>query len=80
MDRVAYMKSVNFEFLRTGNELLASLAGLAEAVLHIDPGSALTRLRSFAEELTKAIYKEERLPRSADTQLIGLSNEADGFR
>lgn len=80
MDRIAYMKSVNFEFLRTGNELLASLAGLAEAVLHIDPGSALTRLRSFAEELTKAIYKEERLPRSADTQLIGLSNEADGFR
>ena len=80
MDRIAYMKSVNFEFLRTGNELLANLAGLAEAVLHIDPGSALTRLRSFAEELTKAIYKEERLPRSADTQLIGLSNEADGFR
>lgn len=80
MDRIAYMKSVNFEFLRSGNELLANLAGLAEAVLHIDPGSALTRLRSFAEELTKAIYKEERLPRSADTQLIGLSNEADGFR
>ncbi len=57
------MKSVNFEFLRPGNELLANLAGLAEAVLHIDPGSALTRLRSFAEELTKAIYSAERLPR-----------------
>ena len=63
MDRIAFMKSVNFEFLRPGNELLANLAGLAEAVLHIDPGSALTRLRSFAEELTKAIYKEELLPR-----------------
>ena len=61
MDRIAFMKSVNFEFLRPGNELLANLAGLAEAVLHIDPGSALTRLRSFAEELTKAIYKEELL-------------------
>ena len=57
------MTSVNFEFLRPGNELLANLAGLAEAVLHIDPGSALTRLRSFAEELTKTIYKEETLPR-----------------
>ncbi|MEX5322772.1 DUF4145 domain-containing protein [Pseudomonas shirazica] len=63
MDKIAYMKSVNFEFLRPGNELLANLAGLAEAVLHVDPGSALTRLRSFAEEMTKAIYKHETLPR-----------------
>jgi type I restriction enzyme R subunit len=54
---------MNFEFLRPENETLANLAGLAEAVLFIDPGSALTRARSFAEELTKAIYKEERLPR-----------------
>lgn len=57
------MKSVNFEFLRPENELLANLGGLAEAVLHIDPGSTLTRLRSFAEELTKVIYREELLPR-----------------
>ncbi|EMB0807324.1 DEAD/DEAH box helicase family protein [Pseudomonas aeruginosa] len=66
------MKSVNFEFLRTGNELLANLAGLAEAVLHIDPGSALTRLRSFAEELTKAIYKEELLPRMPQSTFYDL--------
>lgn len=51
MERIAFMKSVIFELLRPGNELLVSLAGLAEAVLHIYPGSALTRLRSFAEEL-----------------------------
>lgn len=57
------MQSMNFEFLRPENETLANLAGLAEAVLFIDPGSALTRVRSFAEEVTKAIYKEERLPR-----------------
>ncbi|WP_145156058.1 DEAD/DEAH box helicase family protein [Pseudomonas oryzihabitans] len=66
------MKSVNFEFLRTGNDLLANLAGLAEAVLHIDPGSALTRLRSFAEELTKAIYKEELLPRMPQSTFYDL--------
>lgn len=72
MDRIAYMKSVNFEFLRPGNELLANLAGLAEAVLHIDPGSALTRLRSFAEELTKAIYKEELLPRMPQSTFYDL--------
>ena len=63
MDRIFYMKSQNFEFLRPENETLANLGGLAEAVLHVDPGSALTRLRGFAEEVTKSIYKEEYLPR-----------------
>lgn len=72
MDRIAFMKSVNFEFLRSGNQLLANLGGLAEAVLHIDPGSALTRLRSFAEELTKTIYKEELLPRLPQSSFYEL--------
>ncbi len=63
MKRILFMQSQNFEFLRKYNANLASLAGLAEAVMHIDPGSALTRLRAFTEELTKSIYKEERLPR-----------------
>ncbi|MDV7212312.1 type I restriction endonuclease subunit R [Azotobacter beijerinckii] len=66
------MKSVNFEFLRPGNEVLANLGGLAEAVLFIDPGSALTRLRSFAEELTKTIYKEELLPRLPQSSFYEL--------
>lgn len=72
MDRIVYMKSVNFEFLRPGNETLANLGGLAEAVLHIDPGSALTRLRSFAEELTKAIYQLELLPRLPQSSFYEL--------
>jgi len=80
MDRIAYMKSVNFEFLRPGNELLANLAGLAEAVIHIDPGSALTRLRSFAEELTKGIYKEELLPRIASASLWFTKSTSCVFR
>jgi len=63
MERILFMQSVNFEFLRSLNEQLANLGGLAEAVLHIDPGSALTRLRGFAEEVTRTIYTEERLPR-----------------
>lgn len=66
------MQSTNFEFLRPDNEVLANLAGLAEAVLHIDPGSALTRLRAFAEELTKSIYKEERLPRVPQSSFYEL--------
>ena len=56
-------QSDNFEFLRANNEALANLGGLAEAVLFVDPGSALTRLRSFAEEIVKAIYEKEGLPR-----------------
>lgn len=63
MDKITFMKSVNFEFLRNHNEVLSNLGGLAEAVLFIDPGSALTRLRSFAEEITKTIYQHEQLPR-----------------
>ena len=66
------MSSVNFEFLRPENEILANLGGLAEAVLFIDPGSALTRLRSFAEELTKSVYKEERLPRLPQSTFYDL--------
>jgi len=62
MDRLYYMQSTNFEFIRPYNEVLANLGGFAEAVLYIDPGSALIRLRAFSEALTKAIHKEERLP------------------
>lgn len=70
------MTSVNFEFLRPENEYLANLGGLAEAVLYIDPGSALTRLRSFAEHLTKAIYKEERLPHLPQASFYELTKNS----
>ncbi|BCD99234.1 type I restriction enzyme, R subunit [Marinagarivorans cellulosilyticus] len=76
MDRIIFMKSVNFEFLRPDNDLLANLGGLSEAVLYVDPGSALTRLRSFAEELTKAIYKEEVLPRMPQSSFYELVKNA----
>ena len=72
MDKRLAMNSVNFEFLKPENPALAGQAGLAEAVMHTDPGSALVRLRSFAEELTKGIYKEERLPRMPDSSFYDL--------
>ena len=50
------MKSVNFEFLQPENNVLANLGGFVEALLQIYLGCVLTRLRSFDEELTKAIY------------------------
>lgn len=72
MDRIIFMQSINFEFLRDHNDALANLGGLAEAVLYVDPGSALTRLRSFAEEVTKSIYKEELLPRLPQSSFFEL--------
>lgn len=63
MNRIFFMKSKNFEFLRPEHTILADLGGLAEAVLFVDPGSALTRLRGFAEEVTRTLYKLENLPR-----------------
>ncbi|MFZ1389860.1 MAG: DEAD/DEAH box helicase family protein [Thiolinea sp.] len=66
------MESINFEFLRAHNPNLAELGALAEAVLFIDPGSALTRLRSFAEELTKTIYHLDKLPRWPQSSFADL--------
>ena len=62
MDRKLFMQSINFEFIRPHNEAMANLGGYAEKLLYIDPGSSLTRLRSFAETLTKTIHKLEGLP------------------
>lgn len=66
------MTSTNFEFLRPHSATLADLGALAEAVLFIDPGSALTRLRGFAEEVTKTIYHLERLPRLPQSSFYDL--------
>ncbi|WP_170139031.1 DEAD/DEAH box helicase family protein [Marinomonas piezotolerans] len=66
------MKSQNFEFLRPQYDDLASLGGLAETLLYVDPGSALIRLRAFGEELTKTIYAEERLPRLGEPSFSEL--------
>ncbi|MEZ5534053.1 MAG: DEAD/DEAH box helicase family protein [Thiolinea sp.] len=66
------MQPSNFEFLHTENKVLANLGRLAESVLFIDPGSTLTRLRGFAEEITKAIYAAERLPRVPNASFYEL--------
>jgi type I restriction enzyme R subunit len=66
------MQSTNFEFLRSYHDSLANLGSLAEAVLFLDPGSALTRLRGFAEEVTRTIYHLERLPRLPQASFYDL--------
>ena len=66
------MRSANFEILREGWPELAAFGGLAEAYAHADPASALVKLRLFAENLTKDIYRDLRLPKPEQPNLIDL--------
>ncbi|MCY4459635.1 MAG: DEAD/DEAH box helicase family protein [Albidovulum sp.] len=66
------MKSVNFEILRNRWPDLAALGGLAEAYAHADPASALVKLRLFAENLTKDIYRDLELPKPEQPSLVDL--------
>ena len=49
------MNSINFELLRSKWPELAELGGFAESYVYNDPASALLKLRTFAENLTKDI-------------------------
>ena len=66
------MKSVNFEILRDSWPELAALGGFAESYAHADPASALVKLRVFAENLTKDIYRDLRLPKPQQPTLVDL--------
>jgi len=66
------MKSRNFEILRGTWPELASLGGFAEAYAHDDPQSALVKLRLFAENLTKDIYRELGLPKPQHATFVDL--------
>ncbi|TIR49115.1 MAG: DUF4145 domain-containing protein [Mesorhizobium sp.] len=70
------MKSVNFEILRTRWPELAELGGFAEAYTHADPASALVKLRLFAENLTKDIYRDLRLPKPDQPTFVDLLKNA----
>jgi type I restriction enzyme, R subunit len=66
------MKSTNFEILRQGWPELAELGGFAEAYAHADPVSALVKLRLFAENLTKDIYRDRELPKPDQPTFVDL--------
>lgn len=74
------MRSQNFEFLRSTWPELASLAGFAEHYAYLDPQSALTKLRNFAECSATIVYWQLSLPRSPQAafmeQLTNASFEA----
>jgi type I restriction enzyme, R subunit len=66
------MKSENFEMLRERWPELAELGGFAEAYAHADPASALMKLRLFAENVTKDIYRDLRLPKPDQPAFVDL--------
>lgn len=66
------MKSRNFEILRGIWPELAALGGFAEAYAHHDPASALVKLRLFAENLTKDIYRDLGLPKPEHATFVDL--------
>src|ERR1700676_1615657 len=71
------MRSANFEILRNAWPELAELGGFAEAYAHADPASALVKLRLFAENLTKDIYRDLRLPKPEQSTFVDLlSNQS----
>ena len=66
------MKSVNFEILRDSWPELAVFGGFAESYAHADPASALVKLRLFAENLTRDIYRDLRLPKPDQPAFVDL--------
>ncbi|MBW8854377.1 MAG: DUF4145 domain-containing protein [Bradyrhizobium sp.] len=70
------MKSANFEILRQKWPELAELGGFAEAYAHADPASAMVKLRLFAENLTKDIYRDLRLPKPEQPAFVDLLKNA----
>lgn len=77
MDRIDIMQSQNFEFLRSTWPELASLAGFAEHYTSIDPQSAQTKLRNFAERSVAIVYSQLGLPRPPQANFMEqLTNAA----
>ena len=66
------MNSMNFEILRGRWPELAALGGFAEAYAYADPVSALVKLRLFAENLTKDIFRDLRLPKPEQPTFVDL--------
>ena len=64
------MQSKNFEFLRTTNGELADLAGFAEKYVHVDPASALVKLRLFAENLVADFFQHYGIPREPRSNFL----------
>ena len=66
------MDSLNFEILRPLRPELADLGAFAEHYAHPDPVSATIKLRSFAELLTREIYRLLKFPQPVPNDFVNL--------
>lgn len=66
------MTSANFDILCQNWPELAQLGALAESYAHADAASALVKLRLFAENLTKDIYRDLKLPKPEQPTFVDL--------
>jgi type I restriction enzyme R subunit len=73
------MRSQNFEFLRPRWEELTELGALAEMHSHVDPSSAMVKLRAFAEQVVLFIYHHHGIPAERQCNLNDLLSGA-GFQ
>ncbi|MDA7659994.1 DEAD/DEAH box helicase family protein [bacterium] len=64
--------SINFEFLRDRNELLADLGAVAELYADFDPSSALVKLRKLMEMIVGEVYTAEGLPKPPRASTVEL--------
>ncbi|MCB1099625.1 MAG: DUF4145 domain-containing protein, partial [Verrucomicrobiae bacterium] len=69
------MKSLNFEFLRSGHRELADLGGFAENYAFSDAPSSLVKLRTFAESMVKAVFAHHQLEMAYQSNLNDLLND-----
>lgn len=74
-----FVRSLNFEFLRSARPDFAAVGGFAEHYAFTDPASSLAKLRLFAERVTESVYLAFRLRRPYQPNLIDLLNE-ESFR
>jgi type I restriction enzyme R subunit len=66
------MQSKNFEFLRPYWEDLANLGASAEQYANPDPQGAVSKLRTYGDQITLFIYHHHGLPKPCQANLNNL--------
>lgn len=70
------MQSKNFEFLRPYWEELAHLGASAEQYANPDPQGAVSKLRTYGDQITLFIYHHHGLPKPCQANLNDLLSSA----
>ena len=73
------MQSKNFEFLRPYWKELAHLGASAEQYASPDPQGAVSKLRTYGDQITLFIYHHHGLPKPYQANLNDLLSSASFF-